>query len=171
MKVTTNRKVTKQDRKPRPGSIWPASFRPFANHCTLARPVTTVSTKDPPKQEPRRLEGHEKEPKERSKKVVAFNSFIVKAFDRSIYTVSEVSCSHKTKNIKVGQQSCYRHSDCSNSNLWINPFCYWEKAVARTAPEVASIREAPPKVPTPSTVNWREAPINRPVFKSPWQVL
>ena len=28
-----------------------------------------------------------------------------------------------------------------------------EKAVARTAPDVASIREAPPKVPTPSTVN------------------
>ena len=28
-----------------------------------------------------------------------------------------------------------------------------EKAVARTPPDVASLREAPPKVPTPSTVN------------------
>ena len=100
------------------------------------------------RQEPRRLEGTRKSPRNSTKKVVAFNSFIVVTFDCRIYTVSEVSCSHTTKNIKVGQQSCYRHSDCSNSNLWFNAFAT-EKAVARTAPDVASIREAPPKVPTP----------------------
>ena len=49
----------------------------------------------------------------------------------------------------------------------IAEYCETEKAVARTAPEVASIREAPPKVPTPSTNNCKLPPINKPVVKSP----
>ena len=42
-----------------------------------------------------------------------------------------------------------------------------EKAVAKIVPELASIREAPPKVPTPKIVNCILPPIIKPAFKSP----
>ncbi len=42
-----------------------------------------------------------------------------------------------------------------------------EKAVARMVPELASILEAPPKVPTPRTMSCMEPPTNRPVATSP----
>ena len=45
--------------------------------------------------------------------------------------------------------------------------CATEKAVAKTAPEVASILDAPPKVPTPKTTSCKPPPMIKPVFISP----
>ena len=125
MKVTTNRKVTKQDRKSKTWKHLTCKFQTVCQPLYISKTCNNSfyerTTKGKREED---WKGTRKSPRNSTKKVVAFNSFIVVTFDRSIYTVSEVSCSHTTKNIKVCQQSCYRHSDCSNSKLWIKPFCY-----------------------------------------------
>ena len=108
VKVTFHRQVVKQDRKSKTRKHTSCKSQAVCEPLIFCNKVNNRLDKSTTKGKSQEdWKGTRESPRNSTKKVVAFNSFIIKAFDRRINTVCKGSSTHTAKDICIGQESSY----------------------------------------------------------------